>query len=46
MRENHYIKDRTESITEIKFCPKDCYLAVGGEDCKIIIYTTTNKFRR
>ena len=42
----HHIKDRTEKITVVKFCPNNKLLAVGGMDTKIIVYNITNKFRR
>ena len=34
----HHIKDRTEAIAVVKFCPNAKSLAVGGKDTKIIIY--------
>jgi WD40 repeat protein len=42
----HHIKERTEAITVAKFDPNDKYLAVGGIDSLIIVYSVVNKFKR
>jgi WD40 repeat protein len=41
-----HIKDRTKPITVVKFCPMTKILAIGGQDCLIILYNISNTYRR
>ena len=34
----HYIKGRSEKITQIKFSPNSKLIAIGGQDSEIVIY--------